>query len=256
MHLRSGTIQNYQSTFNARGDSYDEAMRAFPDARKHEFETLLKLADLHDREVVCDFPSGGGYLGRYVSRAVQLNLLETSQVFYNLCLRNGFGRAVLTTENCIPFPDGHFDKILSLAGIHHNSNQPRFFEECLRSLKPGGCLCIGDVHKTSRIARFLNDFVNEHTEDGHAGEFLGEHTLTEIANAGLRLDQSRMISYPWMFGSTEEMVQFCTKLFGLGRASAATVLDGLRSHVGFETDENRVLMNWELYFVRAIKPAM
>ena len=122
--------------------------------------------------------------------------------------------------------------------------------------KPCRGHCIGDVHKTSRIARFLNEFVNEHTEDGHAGEFLGEHTLTDIANAGLRLEQSRMVSYPWMFGSTAEMVQFCTKLFGLGRASAATVLDGLRSHVGFETDENRVLMNWELYFVRAIKPAM
>src|SRR5438105_3086445 len=100
--------KTYGLIFDGRGSAYDEAMRRFPHARKNEFENILKLAELKDGDVVCDFPAGGGYSGRYIPQNVRLSLLETSQVFYELCIRNGGGKgqAVLTEENIIPFDGG------------------------------------------------------------------------------------------------------------------------------------------------------
>ncbi len=254
MHVHSATSQDYESTFNSRGHSYDRAMRAVPQARRNEFEALIELASFKDGDVVCDFPSGGGYSQRYIKHIVQLTLLETSRVFYELCLENRAGDVVLTTENTIPFSDAYFDKILSLAGLHHNFSQRQFFVECARCLRPGGRLCIADVHEESKVGLFLNEFVNEHSEEGHNGQFLGEHSVAEIRSAGLGVDHARLCSYPWVFQSIEEMIQFCSLLFGIERASPATVLDGIKSYLGFETTDQAVLMNWELYFIAATKP--
>lgn len=253
--MRSTANQNYEATFNARGNFYDAAMRAFPDARQHEFQTLLKLADLQDGDIVCDVPSGGGYIEEFIKENVHLTLLETSRVFYELCLRSRVAEAVLTKENVMPFGDNHFDKILSLAGIHHNLRQDAFYQECARCLKSGGTLCFADVHQQSPVASFLDVFVNKHNDEGHRGNFLGDHSLKEIADSGLNVEYSVIVSYPWVFTSKEEMARFCRTLFGISRASTSAVVEAISSFVGFEDSCGSTLMNWELFFVRATKPA-
>jgi SAM-dependent methyltransferase len=246
----------YESTFNSRGSTYDDAMRSFPHARKHEFETLLKVADLKDGDKVCDIPSGGGYIEDYIKPSVSLTLLETAQVFFELSQKTRVCDSVLTRENVIPFGDAYFDKILSLAGLHHNAAKEAFFAECARCLRPGGALCVGDVYANSSVAPFLNTFVNQYSDEGHHGHFLDERSLVTIEEAGLCVEFAELISYQWCFRSKADLVKFCTMLFGVSRASAATVLQGVSSILGIDEHDDFVKMNWELYFIRATKPVV
>lgn len=241
---------DYQQIFNQRGTDYDEAMQHYPYARQYEFENIVKLADFRDGDNVCDFPSGGGYLESYITADIQLVSLETSHVFSSM----GNGLSLLTTENVIPFKNGFFDKIISLAGIHHNTDQQQFFVECARCLKTGGSLCIGEVYQGSKTDKFLNIFVDQQSGEGHKGLFLNRESLKAIENAGLVITYSEPISYPWVFASEEDMVIFCRKLFGMNGIASDRVLEGIRSYVGFYEENGFILMNWELYFIKAEKP--
>ena len=53
---------DYRSIFDARGDAYHRAMVEFPGARQQEFEHIVRVANVRAGQVVCDAPSGGGYL--------------------------------------------------------------------------------------------------------------------------------------------------------------------------------------------------
>ncbi|HEY9773046.1 MAG TPA: class I SAM-dependent methyltransferase [Planktothrix sp.] len=252
--MNQGTaVGTYETLFNSRGGTYDQAMRDFPHARKHEFETLLKVADLQIGDKVCDTPSGGGYVADYITHNVHLTLLETSKVFFELSQKTRACDSVLAKENVIPFADGHFDKILSLAGLHHNMDKEAFFAECARTLRPGGALCIGDVHSASGIAAFLNRFVHNYSEEGHDGHFLDEQTLIQIENAGLHVESAEVISYPWNFNTRADLIKFSSMLFGVSRASSENIWQNVESYVGIEEKTDIVSMNWQLYFIRATK---
>jgi SAM-dependent methyltransferase len=246
--------RNYEAVFENRGDSYDRAMAEWPRARQHEFATLLSFAAIRPGDRVCDFPSGGGYMADHIRPDADLTLLETSPIFYDLCRKRGATKAMLTEENTIPFPDGHFDTILSLAGLHHNPDQPGFFREAARALKPGARLCVADVAEGSPAGEFLNVFVDEHNSEGHAGRFFDAATLDMIRAAGLVIERSEIASYPWVFDSAKDMADFCVLLFGIDRASPAMLLDGLRTGLGYTEGNGRCAMNWQLHIITAVKP--
>ncbi|MCE9508019.1 MAG: class I SAM-dependent methyltransferase [Alphaproteobacteria bacterium] len=253
--MGKAALKNYSSIFDTRGSKYDAVMRRWPDARRREFEELLALAQIEDGDAVCDFPSGGGYMAHYISQDVSLTLLETSAAFHDLCRRNDGQRvnSVLTTRNKIPFPEGAFDKVLSLAGIHHEDDKRGFFRECARSLKPGGSFCIADVYAGSAQALLLNTFVNRHNPEGHQGIFLDDATPAAIADAGLNIEFARVISYPWVFSSEDDMAEFCAGLFGLEGLSLAEIATGIRQYLPVRHENGQVLMEWQLYFIKAVK---
>lgn len=55
----------------------------------------------------------------------------------------------------LPFPDGHFDRVLVVDALHHFSNQQQAIGELVRVLKPGGRLVIEEPDITRRPVKFV-----------------------------------------------------------------------------------------------------
>ncbi len=62
--------------------------------------------------------------------------------------------------HCLPVPDQSVDVIFNLESALHYADKRKFISECLRALKPGGVLCLGDIttrcKKTFAVLGTLN----------------------------------------------------------------------------------------------------
>jgi SAM-dependent methyltransferase len=243
----------YRDIFQKRGHLYHQAMALYPQARIEEFDHVLRLAELKDGDIVCDVPSGGGYLGNCVDRTASFIHIETSNVFAILCRDNGASNVLLATLEEIPIESGAVDHVISLAALHHIDEKERFFNEACRILRQGGTLTIADVRAQSAVSEFLDGFVNEHNTMGHKGNYIHAHTHKEIAGCGYRIRGSWLIPFHWKWDSPQAMGRFCQLLFGIDKADSAQIVEGIRKHVGYSADDELCRMNWELLFIQAEK---
>jgi SAM-dependent methyltransferase len=245
-------FDNYKDIFNARGAAYHQAMLEQPRARQQEFATMLELARLTDGQVVVDMPSGGGYLRNFIDDAdVTLLCVETSRAFADRVPRTDKVRPILAELHDVPVDGASVDTIISMAGLHHVVDRPAVFAEMRRMLKAGGRACIADVTVGSRVAAFLNAFVDRHSSMGHHGEFIDAQVRRELIDAGFRITTDDIRRYHWTFASEPALARFCKLMFGLDRADEQQTLDGIREYVGYECVDSMWQMNWELTFIEA-----
>ncbi len=247
-------FSGYRDIFKKRGHLYHQAMTLYPSARAEEFLHIVRIAGIKDGDIVCDIPSGGGYLRHFVDRTTALCHIETSEVFADLCRANGGLHVLLATLEDIPVETGAVDNIISLAALHHVDEKERFFSEAYRMLKKGGTLSIADVQAGSAVSEFLDGFVNEHNTMGHKGNYIHAETQDEIERCGFTVRESSLIPFHWEFDSPQAMGRFSQLLFGIDKADSAQVVEGIRTHVGYDLDSNACRMNWELLFINAKKP--
>jgi SAM-dependent methyltransferase len=223
-------------------------------AREEEFFHAIDLADLKDGEVVCDVPSGGCYLGRFIQKNVRLVSVETSIEFVRLGHDARMHQRVLCQDiGCLPLRSQSIDKMISLAGLHHLKDKYPFYEEAYRVLRRGGVLSVADVRKDSGPAKFLNIFVHEYNSMGHQGIFIDDGTQQELEQAGFRVEFAKPIPFFWKFGSIESMANFYKLLFGLNKASPEQVLNGLRTYLGYQGQNGTNCVHWELNYFKAVK---
>jgi cyclopropane fatty-acyl-phospholipid synthase-like methyltransferase len=245
---------DYQAIFNERGKAYHQAMVVFPDARSQEFAEILRLANLKPGQVLCDAPSGGGYLPSYLPNTdCEVIALETSETFYQICRNRGTCRAILTELDHIDLPDSSIDCLISLAGLHHLADRAAFFREAHRILKPGGSHCVADVRVDTKVARFLNVFVDRWNSMGHQGDFFDAGAPAELEAAGFNAVEHYYREYHWTFRCIEDMSHCVTLMFGLDRAQPADVLAGIEQYLGYELADGECRMNWGLLFLRGVK---
>lgn len=250
---RRGAI-DYRTIFNERGEAYHRAMLAYPHARRAEFEAIVRLAAPCPGQVLCDAPSGGGYLRRYLPDTIgELISLETSEAFHRLGERSSGGRSLLTRLEAIDLPAASVDCVVSLAGLHHLPNRSAFFREAARILRPGGSFCVADVAAGTRVARFLNEFVDRCNSSGHTGVFLGDDAPLEVGAAGFRIDTHCCLDYAWSFDDARAMVRFVTMLFGLDRARPDEVRAGIGDYLGYDDTAQGCRMHWGLRFLRGVR---
>jgi len=247
-------FDQYRDIFNQRGALYHQAMLECPLARREEFETVLQLADLRDGLMIADIPSGGCYLESYISDDVRITSVETSAEFIRAAGDSTKSTSILCENPTnIPLPGQRFDRVISLAGAHHLSDQCAFYREVYRLLKSEGVFVLADVRAGTGVDRFLNEFINQHNSMGHQGNFLAAATRDKLEAAGFDVVHDQPMSYHWNFGSEKEMVLFCRKLFGIDRANEAQILSGIQDCVGYCSSNDACRMNWELYFFKAVK---
>ena len=260
-------FETYTALFNQRGHLYHQAMKAFPDARKAEFNAVISWLDLSAGMSICDVPSGGGYLSNFIlDNNITFNFVETSQVFanaaQNLCddneQKNVSGKAIYNNISCdsitdIPLKASVIDRVISLSGLHHESNMLGFYKEASRLLTDDGFLMVADVRQGSGVDTFLNQFVDQHSSMGHEGRFFCEQTLLDIERCGFNIVDSSVENYTWDFSSSDEMVNYCKMLFGIDQADDKLILQGISDCLGYTELENTCLMNWELMFIKASK---
>src|SRR5690606_28013577 len=159
--------------------------------------------------VLCDMPSGGGYLREFAHADVILLCVETSQAFVDRVKQSDTMRAILAELHDIPVETGSVDTVISLAGLHHVADRPAVFAEMRRMLKSTGRACLADVTKGSPVDAFLNGFVDRHNSMGHAGDFVDHRVRDELAAAGFRITSDRREHFHWTFPSENHLARFC-----------------------------------------------
>jgi SAM-dependent methyltransferase len=236
-------FETYDSIFNRRGDAYHRAMRIAPAARRKEFALAVESLELRRGELLCDVPSGGGYLVDFLE--LRLVAVDPAEIF----ARTWNDKRVkwhLAPLHQLPLQDAAVDALVSIAGLHHVDDWHPVLREMRRVLRPGGRLCILEVPVGAITDRFLNGFVDGQNSMGHEGRFVDTQFRMDLAATGFRIESDELCRYTWDFSSVAEMIEFVQLMFWLDKATPATVLEGVRDMLGIIENGTGCSMNWEL----------
>ena len=234
---------NYEAIFRERGAAYHEAMRRCPDARRDEFETVVRIAAPETYANVVDAPAGGGYLARYLPATCRWHGHEPCAAFRD--------DGTVADSSLLPLPwrDGFADVAISVAGVHHFADKRGFFAEVRRVLAPSGAFVLADVHAQSNVARFLDGFVGRHNSTGHEGVYLNDATVAALDAHGFDVRRAQREQYCWWFADRRQMGAFCRSLFDVTDVDEDAVAEAIERDLGTTTRGREVGMNWELLVV-------
>jgi ubiquinone/menaquinone biosynthesis C-methylase UbiE len=231
-------MNDYQKIFEKRANDYHYAMQKYPDVRSYEFESLIGNTDFSNIKNVLDIPSGGGYLKKYLPKNIELISADFSEGFTNENIQ-------LANPTQFTYPDNSFDLVLSLSGLHHLNDVPKFVNECLRVLKQNGSFIFSDVKKDTAVDFFLNEFVNKYNSLGHNGIFFTENSFNDLPLQE-KIIRTQYNQYPFLFKDKSDMLSFFSYFFGLDKANENIIYDGIRDILGVKSTENGLEVDWGL----------
>jgi len=252
--LGCGVLFEYQILFDARGARYSRANRLHPEARSQEADAMLAHLDLSASSRWLDVFAGGGYLSeRALARGLpaarfacdgSIPFLRSSERRRPVCLAKG---------GELPFPDAAFDAAACLAALHHSNDPESVCRELLRVTGPGNRAALGDAAPDSGAARFLNSFVDAHTEAGHRGRFYSLDVLAEFFRAAGGTDlRCERTALDWVLPSGSEAAAFCRDLFGLRpTTSDGEIQEALGVELGAGPQGRLFRIPWTMNFVSA-----
>lgn len=245
-------MSDYNATFTKRGREYEYAVTTYPSALAAEFKTAADyvLKYLPAAGVVLNIPAACVPLRSYLPPDITYIEYESNADFAKQT------NIQWTSLFSFPLSDCSVDCVVCLASLHHASSSERaaFYAECLRILRPGSRLIVGDVLAGTPQDEWLNTFVNAHNSAGHAGLFWSSRDCDAFLSAGFAKVDYSVAKYDWNFASENSMVDFCTHLFGLDLASPATVLRGLREYLKPVTCKDGLVLPWSLGYFVALAP--
>lgn len=237
-------FDTYAQIFEKRAAEYHHAMGQCPKARDAEF--LAVVEPLRDAltGLVCDMPSGGGYLADYLWNGLKYLAVDPAPDFFVGWSKPHQRLQAEITD--VPLTEQSVDYIVSLAGLHHEPSLPCVFAEMRRLLVTGGRVVIADVAVDTPPARFLNGFVAEHCPLGHDGRFLDGQTAPALEAAGFQVAMDTMVEVPWSFESLDEAGDFCRNLFGMTSLNIDETADAMGREIGFDLANGVPRLRWML----------
>lgn len=135
---------------------YDE-MASLPVFRPDYRKTAEKFAELIDSGLVLEIGPGPGYGAIELAKlleGVQIVCLDASKTMIEIASGHvedeGLGGRITFQEGVahrLPFPDGHFDLVVSSGSLHEWREAPRAFQEMHRVLKSGGRVRVEDLRR-------------------------------------------------------------------------------------------------------------
>jgi len=237
-------FDTYAQIFANRAAEYHRAMRLSPNARDAEFHAVLEPIRDAPAGLVCDMPSGGGYLAEHLWDGMDYLAVDPATAFFVEWPRP---LQRLSAEIIkVPLADRSVDYIVSLAGLHHEPSLPKVFSEMRRLLRADGRLVLADVGVDTPPARFLNGFVAANCPLGHDGRFLDERSASMLEDAGFSVVDDRRMDVPWRFDSLDEAGDFCRNLFGMAELGVEETADAMAREIGFEVRDGRPHLRWTL----------
>ena len=237
-------FDTYADIFKKRAREYHHAMKSSPNARDREFEAVVDPIRGSRPGIVCDMPSGGGYLASYLWPRMGYLAVDPATDFF--VEWPSPRRRVVAEITDVPLTDGCVDYVVSLAGLHHEPSLPRVFAEMRRLIRTGGRAVLADVAIGTPPARFLNGFVAENCPMGHDGLFLDERTVPALEEAGFSITDDRAVEVPWVFDNLEQAGEFCRYLFGMTALDARTTAEAMDREIGFRVEDGRPRLQWTL----------
>jgi len=237
-------FDSYAEIFAERGAAYHAAMAACPRARDAEFHAVLEPLRNSPEGLLCDLPSGGGYLAAHLPPGLRYVGVDPSDDFIDACPA-GLDR-IKADLVAVPLDDASVDYIVSLAALHHEPDLPSVFREMRRLLRAGGRAVIADVAIDTAPAVFLNGFVHANNPMGHEGHFLDDRIAGLLENAGFMISDDRLVDVPWQFETRGEAGQFCSQLFWMPSLDAGVVADAMDREIGFFASDGQIHLRWQL----------
>ena len=236
-------FDTYAEIFAQRAAEYHHAMRTWPTARDAEFRCVVEALAGAPEGLVCDMPSGGGYLADYLPAGMSYLAVDPASGFF-VEWEKPLQR--LTAEiTAVPLADASVDHVVSLAGLHHEPDLLAVFREMRRLVRPSGRVVLADVAAGMAPATFLNGFVDRNNPMGHDGHFLDGSTRGLLEEAGLAVVADDILEVPWRFDDRETAGDFCRNLFGMTALDAATVAEAMGEEIGFDEGDG-VRLKWTL----------
>lgn len=234
------------------------AMADYPNVRNRERDALLSCVTWRPGMRVLDIQAAGGYLsdGVYarLNGCVQCLCIEPSPAL-RARLNPRYQAFADPVDHWPSIASASVDVVIGLVGLHHSASHDRTLEEALRVLKPGGQLAVCDVELASPVARWLNEFVDRHSPDGHQGRFLRFGYLSEkLEQLGLQQIWEARREVPWVFDSNADAARFFRGLFGLADIDEATLATGMREYLSHSARAGQVTYDWQLIYAYGRKP--
>lgn len=235
-----------------------QAMLLYPEARRLERDTLIDQANLRPGMRVLDIQAAGGYLSDRIYDKLHgdvqclclepcAELADRIDPVHQVC------RDPLVKMTHIE--SASIDVALGLAGFHHSSAVFDTIREIYRVLKPGGELVVCDVIKESKMAVWLNDYVDKNSPAGHRGTFFPPGAISQmLRDAGFQNTSETIKQVPWLFASESDLTRFCKGLFNL-TPSLEVISRALPQYLDVLPGTTGVSLAWELTYAKGYKKA-
>ncbi|GAH75735.1 unnamed protein product, partial [marine sediment metagenome] len=116
--------------------------------RRIEWRRILEWLDLQDNDKVLDVACGRGILSlKIAERGCSVCAMDSSENAINsasyLARRENIGCEFQVGDaECLPYPDGCFDKVISSSSLEHFQDDLSALKEMSRVLKPKGTLVL------------------------------------------------------------------------------------------------------------------
>jgi len=243
--------QDAAKMWGAGGKGYDNVSFAICDALAHAAQRL----NAKRGQSVLDVGTGTGWSARNVARtgahvtAIDIApglIAAAKQLSGDLPIEFQLGDA-----ECLPFPDRHFDGIISTFGVIFAIDQTRAARELARVCRPGARLAISAWAPNGAVAEFFNVLAKYSNAPSPASSLLSwgepEHVATLLGN-DFALNFEPVMSHAyhddeddiwdWYANGFGPMCTLIEELDSDGRAALKRDVDRYHSHYKTEAGLN------------------
>lgn len=153
----------------------------------HHVASAIDLRGQDVLEVGCGRGGGTAYVARYLQprSIVGVDLAANAIAFCNSHYRLDGLRFERGDAQDLPFPDASFDALLNVESSICYPDVPRFFEEVVRLLRPGGHFLYADIRNREELAGWAEQLA------ATGLELLEEENITPNVLRALDLDSAR-----------------------------------------------------------------
>jgi SAM-dependent methyltransferase len=205
---REGSSEATIREFTRQAASFELPGSHFGDLELLEW--IAAHVQVRSEDRLLDVAGGTGQLGRYLGRRAHLTVvadLTPAMLATGAEAARGEGRADIVFVQCdaaaLPFPDAHFEVLVSRFALHHLADIGAVLREMHRVCAPSGSVTVIDMVAEPDASGVRLDEL-ERLRDASHGRCPRESELQELLRAaGLRLRRSSsrdqaLLAEPWL----------------------------------------------------------